>query len=345
MAASDVDLGTVAVGSSTPGTSFASNDGGDLVGVSGVSISGAGWSITSDGCTYAVMEKAFGNGCSVGVSVHPTGGGTWNGTLTVHTTAGNVTAHLHAQTPGIPPSIAGFAPSSGPTGTTVTITGAQFTGATEVAFGGTSAQSFSIDSDTQITAVVAVGTVTGNVTVTNPGGTATSAHPFVVVAPRPLIYTLSPGQGLPGSTVTILGQNLSGASAVTFGGVPAISFSSSNGSVTATVPGAALTGHIAVTTPGGTATSTGIYTVIPLVAPTPTITSFSPSGGIHGVQVRIRGTGLTGATSVKFNGKPASFTVQNDTTILATVPIGATTGPITVTTPGGSAASGASFTI
>jgi hypothetical protein len=265
-----------------------------------------------------------------------------DGSLTAATSATfNVTAAAPL------PHVTSFSPLSGVAGTpvTVTINGTQFTGATGVAFGGTAAQSFSVVSDTQISAVVAVGTATGNVTVTGPSGTGTSSHPFVVVAPHPLIHTLSPGQGLPGSTVTILGQNLSGASAVTFGGVLAISFSAADGSVTATVPAAALTGHVTVTTPGGTATSTGVYTVIPLVAPTPTITSFTPSAGVHGVQVRIRGTRLTGATSVTFNGKPASFTVQNDTTILATVPIGATTGRITVTTPGGTATSAANFTI
>src|SRR5207302_91199 len=83
---------------------------------SSISISGTGWSITSDACTFGVMVPAFHNGCSVGVSVHPAGGGTWNGTLTVHTTAGDRTAHLHAQTPGTPPSMTGFTPSSGPVG-------------------------------------------------------------------------------------------------------------------------------------------------------------------------------------------------------------------------------------
>jgi hypothetical protein len=345
-ATGDLDLGTVTVGSTSSGTVSVSVSGGGLIGVSGVSISGTGWRITSDGCTYMIMESSFFapiRGCSVGVSVHPTGIGTWNGTLTVHTTAGDVTAQLHSGV-FLPPVIAGFTPLSGPAGATVTINGSHFDGTTAVAFGGEAAQSFTVVSDSQINAVVAVGTATGFVTVTGPSGTVTSTHPFVVVASRPLIYTLSPGQGSTGSTVTILGQNLSGASAVTFGGVPAVTFSSSPGSVTVTVPAAALTGHIAVTTAGGTVTSTAVFTVIPAIAPPPTIATFSPSGGTHGVQVRIMGTGFTGATSVKFNGVAASFTVLSDSSIRAIVPLHATTGHITVTTAGGTATSASNFT-
>ena len=53
------------------------------------------------------------------------------------------------------PSLSGFSPTVGTTGTSVTIAGSSFTGATAVTFGGTAAQSFSVDSDTQVTAVVA----------------------------------------------------------------------------------------------------------------------------------------------------------------------------------------------
>jgi hypothetical protein len=242
------------------------------------------------------------------------------------------------------PAISGFNPGQGSSGTSVTVTGSNFTGATSVKLRGIAAV-FALGSATQLSFTVPVGAATGSILVTTPGGMATSAHPFVVVALHPLIFGLSPGQGMPGSAVTILGQNLAGASAVTFGGVPAISFSSSNGSITATVPAAALTGHIVVTTPGGTATSMGLYTVVPLVALTPTIASFTPSAGIHGVQVRIMGSGFTGATSVKFNGVAASFTVLSDSSIKAIVPLHAATGHIAVTTPGGTATSAANFTI
>jgi uncharacterized repeat protein (TIGR03803 family) len=58
-----------------------------------------------------------------------------------------------------------------------------------------------------------------------------------------------------------------------------------------------------------------------------------PSGGKVGSKVTILGYGLTGAFSVTFDGVAAAFTVVSDTEITATVPLGATTGIVTVNTP------------
>jgi uncharacterized protein (TIGR03437 family) len=59
----------------------------------------------------------------------------------------------------------------------------------------------------------------------------------------------------------------------------------------------------------------------------------------------ILGDNLTGATKVTFNGLPAAFTVVSSTEIEATVPIGATTGTVTVVTPGGTLESNAPFQV
>ena len=59
----------------------------------------------------------------------------------------------------------------------------------------------------------------------------------------------------------------------------------------------------------------------------------------------LTGTNLIGTSKVTFNGLAASFSVTSATQITATVPTGATSGPITVTTPGGTATSAASFTV
>jgi predicted outer membrane repeat protein len=75
------------------------------------------------------------------------------------------------------PVITSFTPTPASTGTSVTVTGIRFTGATAVKFGGTDAASFTVDSDTQITAIVGSGS-TGKVTVIAPGGTATSTGDF-----------------------------------------------------------------------------------------------------------------------------------------------------------------------
>jgi hypothetical protein len=61
--------------------------------------------------------------------------------------------------------------------------------------------------------------------------------------------------------------------------------------------------------------------------------------------VSITGNGLSGATSVKFSGTAASYTVNSPTSITTTVPSGATSGPISVTTPYGTGTSAASFVV
>jgi uncharacterized repeat protein (TIGR03803 family) len=70
-----------------------------------------------------------------------------------------------------------------------------------------------------------------------------------------------------------------------------------------------------------------------------------PVGGIAGQSVLILGNGLTGSTSVTFNGVEAEFTVESDTYIKATVPTGATTGTVSVVTPSGALNSNPQFIV
>ena len=73
-----------------------------------------------------------------------------------------------------------------------------------------------------------------------------------------------------------------------------------------------------------------------LITATPTLTTLSPNSGPVGTSVTLTGTNLAGTTAVGFNGTTAtSFTVVSATTVTAIVPAGTTTGPVTVTTPGG----------
>lgn len=85
------------------------------------------------------------------------------------------------------------------------------------------------------------------------------------------------------------------------------------------------------------------------VAPLPTITSFTPTAGVVGTTVVITGTNfdpLAANNVVNFNGVTANTpTVASATSLTVTVPPGATTGPITVTTSAGTATSASPFTV
>jgi uncharacterized repeat protein (TIGR03803 family) len=70
-----------------------------------------------------------------------------------------------------------------------------------------------------------------------------------------------------------------------------------------------------------------------------------PTSGKVGAGVKIMGTSLTGATSVTFNGTPASFKVPSSSEITVTVPKGATTGIVQVLTPGGKLSSNVPFRV
>lgn len=77
----------------------------------------------------------------------------------------------------------------------------------------------------------------------------------------------------------------------------------------------------------------------------PSIASFAPATGGVGSSVTLLGANFVGVTSVTFNGLAAAFEVESGGELVATVPAGATAGPITVTTPAGSATTAASFTV
>lgn len=224
----------------------------------------------------------------------------------------------------------------GKVGATVDIVGQGFTGATGVTFDGVTA-TFKNVSDTFLTAVVPRGALTGPVTVTTFTTSYKSNQNYRVV---PQLTKVSSTSGIVGSTVTLTGVSLTQTSAVTIGGKAATFKIVSDTEVTATVPAAAKTGlNIIVATAAGSAT-------IGPFAVEPHITSFSPSSGPVGTGVTINGTTFTGTSKVMFDNVDAtSFEVINDSEVKATVPSGAKTGVIEITTPGGSVTSTTSFTV
>jgi uncharacterized repeat protein (TIGR03803 family) len=97
---------------------------------------------------------------------------------------------------------------------------------------------------------------------------------------------------------------------------------------------------------GGTgACAGGCGTVFSLSTGLGPFVETQPDFGVVGRQVRILGTDLTGATSVTFNGTPATFTVISPSLIGTAVPEGATTGTVQVVTPGGTLSSNVPFRV
>jgi IPT/TIG domain/Regulator of chromosome condensation (RCC1) repeat len=236
------------------------------------------------------------------------------------------------------PRISGFSPASALVGTVVTINGVNLDGATSVSFSGNlrpESTTPTFVSSTQVRAVVPAEAITGHIDVTTPVGTAHSAGIFRVL---PQITSLTPGSGPAQTGVAIGGSGFAGVSSVKFGGVPAVRVLYIYGQgLTAYVSNTALSGRVTVTTGGGTAVSPTVFLV------EPAITTFAPSHAAPGSPVDVLGTGFGGISAVKVNGVKAGYSVLSRTELRLSVPVGATDGPITITTAGGTATSAATL--
>jgi hypothetical protein len=249
------------------------------------------------------------------------------------------------------PTVTSVVPSTGPTagGTSVTITGTNFTSAMAVSFGATAATTFIVNTVTKITATSPAGSGVVDVRVTTPGGTSaiTAGDKFTYTGP-PTVSSVVPigGPTTGGTSVTITGTGFTGATAVAFGATAATTFTvNSSTKITATSPaGAAGTVDVTVTSPAGTS-ATSAADNFTYTTP-PTVTAVAPNAGptAGGTSVKITGTNLTAATTVKFGTVAATtFSVDSATQITATSPAHAAGAvDVTVTTLGGtSATSGA----
>jgi hypothetical protein len=162
-----------------------------------------------------------------------------------------------------------------------------------------------------------------DVTVTGPTGTSaiTSADRFSYVPP-PTVTSIQPteGTGAGGTTVTITGTNLTGASAVRFGAGKAtgVTVKSATSISAKSAPGSG-TVHVTVTTLGGTSATSAADQFRYM----PGITTVKPNQGptTGGTSVTITGALFTGASAVKFGSvEAASFTVNSSTSITAVSP-------------------------
>lgn len=230
-------------------------------------------------------------------------------------------------------------------GTPVIISGSAFVGATAVHFGPASA-TYTVKSQNTIKAIAPPGTGTVDVTVTTPEGTspASSADQFSYVASPPTVEKVSPSEAREtgGTSVSIKGGNLTGATEVHFGSAPATRFevNERGTAITAVDPPASdkATVDVTVTTPEGTSaiTSADRFTYR-LRAPIISGLSTHKGPAAGGTSVDISGTSFIEVSAVDFGSVSAtSFTVHSSGSITATSPA-KTVGKvqITVTTPAG----------
>jgi hypothetical protein len=252
------------------------------------------------------------------------------------------------------PTVTSVSPSAGPLGggTSVTVNGTNLTGATAVNFGPSAGSSVVVNGGGTSLTVTSPAESTGTVdiTVVTPGGvSATSVADQFTYTTGPTVSAVSPNEGPTsgGTSVTVTGSSLAGASAVNFGGTPGTNVVVNGGgtSLTVTSPAeSAGTVDITVTTPGGTSSTSAAdqFTFVPA----PTVTAVSPTTGptSGGTSVTVTGTNLGGATAVSFGPNPGNNIAVNGagTSLTVTSPAGsAGTVDVTVTTPGGASATSA----
>ena len=241
-----------------------------------------------------------------------------------------------------PPTITGVTPSAGSIngGSSVVITGTNFTSASTVKFGSVDATSFTVNSSTQITATSPAGAAgVVDIKVTAPGGTSATvvADQFTYTS-NVTVGGVSPSTGSTsgGTQVTITGTNFSGVTAVKFGTTNATNYTvDSSTQITATSPAGTGTVNITVVATGGTSATSAanqfVYTAS--VTITGISTSTGPTSG--GTTVVITGTNFTGATAVKFGAtNVSSYTVISPTQISAVSP-SAVAGAVYVTVTNG----------
>lgn len=266
--------------------------------VSGATVAFSGTGITTGAVTFVsstqltvpvtVAANAATGARNVTVTNPDTQTGTGTGVFTVNAApAPTVTSTSpNAMTQGTGP-------------TTVTVTGTNFLAGATVSFNDANITTGTVTvvNATTITVPVTVAsaTTTGvkNVTVTLPGGqTGTGTGVFTVnaAAPPPTVTSTSPNsmtQGTGPTTVTITGTNFTGATAVSFndanittGALTVVNATTIT--VPVTVSSATTTGakNVSVTTPGGTGTGTGVFTVnaAPCTRSAPSVT-FTPTSG------------------------------------------------------------------
>ena len=176
-------------------------------------------------------------------------------------------------------------------------------------------------------------------------GKGYSAYKFTVLLtpPVPKIASVTPTTALPGDVITITGINFSLVRSVKFAGINA-SFAptaDTNTVMKVTVPWDAVAGDQFIKLTN----TNGADSISFNVNRKPVITSFTPGSVRAGDVSTVKGFRFNGATSVKLGTTATAFTVLNDSILTLTVPAGALSGNVSITTPNGIGVSSTALTV
>ena len=250
--------------------------------------------------------------------------------------------------PPDPPVIDSFAPTEGPAGTEVTISGQHLEGSNlTVKFNSLAAVVTSGDDNTIVT-IVPAGATDGPITIDVNGYNISSSSDFTVTAPLepvPIVDGFAPNEGSVGTEVTINGQNFGTDPIVKFNNVNAVVGSGTATQIVTTVPFGATTGRITVKA----GALTGVSPTNFIVIPQPVVFGFTPARAAVGAEVTITGANfnsIAGNNIIEFAGVEVTSILSASTESLTVeVPAGATTGRIEVTVNGLTGTSTADFVV
>jgi hypothetical protein len=258
------------------------------------------------------------------------------------------------------PTVTSVTPTAGPLtkGKAVKISGTGFTTTTSVEFGTTAAASYTVNTNSTISAIAPAApggvSATKDVRVSALGGTSTlSGADTYTWDPAPTVTSVAPAKGAlgGGGTITIKGtgftQGRAGRTTVQVASFQAtnVVVASTGNQMTAALPAASTPGSVSVTvtTPGGSAVATNAITY---VGP-PTLNKVTPSKGplAGGTTVTITGTNFVTVTHVRFGTSTCSTVhVVSPTKLTAKDPAGSGAVAVSVTTTFGTATKPSGFT-
>ena len=308
---------------------------------------------------------------------------------------GNYDSRITVPLPSTPPTINSLTPSSGPTGTSVTVGGANFgatQGSSTITFSGAAATPTSWSAGS-VVAPVPTSATTGPVVVTV-AGVASNGVSFTLLTTGSISGTVSKASdGVPisGALIEALQSSMVKASATTgvagtymmtglIVGTYDVRVSGALGYITQSQNGLIVTAGssttanfgltsdasaikyiydelgrlVGVVDPSGDAATYrydavgNTLSISRLDSTSVSVIEFTPNSGPPSASVTIYGIGFSATpnqNTVQFNGVAATVISASTTQILTIVPPGATTGPITVTAPSGSATSSAPFVV